>query len=251
MAKNYYLILGISRFADPPEVRDAYRRLVKRYHPDRNQGDPLLFMDIHEAYEVLSNPERRSEYDRALERARVFRPRGDVVIEPVRPTYSGHGIRPEPMTPEPIRAMRPDSAPPVSLRPTAERQALGDLQTVGWLMDEWFESDWEHFFAGALRGGPEVYSGEIILSQDDAKNGGQVSLRIPARRRCSSCRGTGGQGWYPCGRCAGSGEVEREIPLNLHFPPGIPDNYKWVMPLDRYGVPDHRLEILFRVTDQY
>ncbi|HET7687485.1 MAG TPA: DnaJ domain-containing protein, partial [Candidatus Macondimonas sp.] len=68
MAKaDYYKILGVARDADEAEIKKAYRRLAMKYHPDRNPGDKAAeehFKDIAEAWEVLSNPEKRALYDR-------------------------------------------------------------------------------------------------------------------------------------------------------------------------------------------
>lgn len=64
--KDYYQILGISKSASPDEIKKAYRKLALKYHPDRNQGDKgaeAKFKDISEAYAVLSNPEKKKQYD--------------------------------------------------------------------------------------------------------------------------------------------------------------------------------------------
>ena len=64
--KDYYQILGVARSADEKEVKQAFRRLAREYHPDRNKGDKAAeekFKDINEAYEVLSDSCRRQLYD--------------------------------------------------------------------------------------------------------------------------------------------------------------------------------------------
>jgi curved DNA-binding protein len=64
--KDYYQTLGVSREADQKEIRRAFRRLARQHHPDVNPGDPEAeerFKEINEAYEVLSDPEKRSKYD--------------------------------------------------------------------------------------------------------------------------------------------------------------------------------------------
>ena len=67
MAEDYYQILGVNRSATPEEIKKAYRKLAQKYHPDKAKGNKKAaqtqFKKISEAYAVLSNPEKRKEYD--------------------------------------------------------------------------------------------------------------------------------------------------------------------------------------------
>ena len=64
--KDYYEILGISKDADQQEIKKAFRKLAKKYHPDLNpddKGSEVKFKEVNEAYEVLSDEEKRRKYD--------------------------------------------------------------------------------------------------------------------------------------------------------------------------------------------
>ena len=66
MARDYYEILGVSRDADKEDIKQAFRRLARKYHPDVNKetGAEEQFKEINRAYEILSDPENRARYDR-------------------------------------------------------------------------------------------------------------------------------------------------------------------------------------------
>lgn len=88
MAENYFAVLGISPDASSDEVKDAYRRLAKRYHPDHEGGDSCTFRRVQEAYHALADPEQRRQYrhEGSGERVpvRVNRARSEQRAEPLR-----------------------------------------------------------------------------------------------------------------------------------------------------------------------
>jgi curved DNA-binding protein len=77
--KDYYKILGVTKNADESEIKRAYRRLARQYHPDKNPGNQTAedkFKDINEAYEVLGDTQNRSKYDRLGQNYHRFRQMG-------------------------------------------------------------------------------------------------------------------------------------------------------------------------------
>ncbi len=78
IAETYYDVLGISREASAGEIKAAYRRLAKQYHPDISTapGAQEIFLKVQEAYDTLSDPEKRTEYDRLLAAGTAYSPYG-------------------------------------------------------------------------------------------------------------------------------------------------------------------------------
>jgi molecular chaperone DnaJ len=125
MAKNHFAILEVTTNACPAEIRSAYRRLAKAYHPDHYRGDSRPFQRIQEAYSVLVNPDKRRDYEKSLSQIRVRR-------NATRAAYS----KPEPLIPE---------RGPVDRRETSP---MGCVEPFSPLFDELFGWFWEDFFKG-------------------------------------------------------------------------------------------------------
>src|SRR5579884_2185190 len=73
--KDYYKILGVAKDADDKDIKSAYRRMARKYHPDVNPGDKGAedrFKDVGEAYEVLSDKDKRAKYDQYGEQWKAF-----------------------------------------------------------------------------------------------------------------------------------------------------------------------------------
>src|SRR4030042_3356455 len=63
MAEDYYKILGLEKTATEADIKRAYRKLAHQYHPDKGNGDEKKFKEVSEAYQILSDPEKRKQYD--------------------------------------------------------------------------------------------------------------------------------------------------------------------------------------------
>jgi curved DNA-binding protein CbpA len=101
---NYYVVLGIAEDADEETIRSAFRALARRYHPDVGVGSsPVEFQRAREAYEALTDPERRRRYDRQLRDARTqpvmvpqvigSRPFAEPLLSSRRSSFGNSGIR--------------------------------------------------------------------------------------------------------------------------------------------------------------
>lgn len=232
--KNYYLILGVDPAATLEQIKAAYRRQAKELHPDYYGRDSAPFLDLQEAYAVLSDPGRRRLYDEMREKPSPRRSRSRPA--PSEPLYSDRPPAPEPLIPE------------------QEPADLGDLslsrsfQTFGPSFEELFERLWRNFDLVQPEAEPlQSLTVEIRISPQEALHGGRVRLMIPGLLRCSTCHGRGHIGFYECWRCGGEGMLPGEYPLNLEFPPGIVNNHQVEIPLSQFGINNFYLRVIFRV----
>ena len=225
MAKSYYAILGISSDAKADEIRAAYRRLAKEFHPDRFPGGSDVFRQIQEAYSVLSDAGERREYDRNVSLARQRAPSGPAPY-----------AKPEPLIPE---------RRPVDF---GEISPARSFQTYAPSFDEIFDWLWSNFsILGQPKSGRvQNLTLEIMLTAEQAMRGGNARVMVPARAVCPGCRGSGGVGPYECSRCAGEGAISGELPISVSFPPGLMRDHAVVIPLERFGIGNTHLTILFR-----
>ena len=175
MARDYYEILGVSRDADKEEMKTAYRRLARKYHPDVNKepGAEERFKEINRAYEVLSEPETRARYDRFGEQgvsgagAAGFQDFGDMggfadIFESIFSGFAGGAGQSQRRRSGPVRG--------------------DDLRL------------------------------DLKLDFREAVFGGEKEIRISHLETCDTCGGSGAKpGTRPrtCSTCAGSGQVRR------------------------------------------
>lgn len=234
MVKNYYVILGVTEDATLGEVKSAYRRLVKEHHPDYSGREAEPFLRLQEAYAVLGDPARRSDYDRGLRETRVRRPRPGA-----EPTRTRHAPDIEPIVPE---------WQPADLG-TASLSRSFQAHRPTW--EELFDRLWSNFRPGPRPKEETVQSltAVVQVTPEQAFRGGTVRIGVPAQAHCPTCRGQGGVGPYECWRCGGTGTEVGEMPVLLHFPAQIPDDYAVQVPLDRYGIHNLHLIVRFRVSE--
>jgi DnaJ-class molecular chaperone len=228
MAKSYFAILGVSTDATAEEIRSAYRRLAKEFHPDHFGGGGGTFRQIQEAYSVLGNADRRRAYQRTLAKPTIRRP--------ARP--SGPFPDPEPLIPEESPADMGDISP------------VRSFQTFTPSFDEVFDWLWNNFSSlnRPKSGRVRNLTLEVPLTREQAERGGTARVMVPGRAVCPACRGYGGVGYYECVRCAGEGAISGEVPVAVSFPPGLTRDHAVVISLERFGIRDLHLTVLFRPT---
>jgi len=176
MPGDYYEILGVARDANKEDIKRAYRRLARKYHPDVNKepGAEEHFKEINRAYEVLSEPEIRDRYDRFGEAG-----------------VSGGGAS------------------------GFEYGDMGGFADIFETIFGGFGGMGGAAQPGRRRGGPargEDLRLDLKLSFRDAIFGGEKEIRIPHLEVCQGCQGSGakpGTGSRSCSTCNGAGQVRR------------------------------------------
>lgn len=187
--KDYYKLLGVDKKASDKEIRDAYRKLARKYHPDANPGDKNSeekFKEVSEAYEVLSNAEKRKQYDSGG-------------------MFSGAGGPGPGFGPGGFGGTRPGS------RSYTYSGDIGDLGGLGDLFDLFGGMG-----AGAgrrreARKGRDLQT-EVTISFEDALSGVTIPLTVTGKTVCPTCKGSGAKpGTLPktCPACGGRGSVSQ------------------------------------------
>jgi molecular chaperone DnaJ len=179
--RDYYDVLGVSRNASADELKKAYRMNAIKYHPDKNPGDKAAeekFKEAAEAYEVLSNPDKKQRYDQFGHAANASSPNGG---------YGGGGG----MNMEDIFSQ------------------FGDIFGGG--------SPFDSFFGGQSHGGRRGVRGsnlriKVKLNLEEISAGAEKKIRVNKQVVCKTCDGTGAKdksSVSTCKTCGGSGAVRR------------------------------------------
>jgi molecular chaperone DnaJ len=194
--KDFYKVLGVPKDATEAEIKKAYRKLAREYHPDANKGDAKAeerFKEISEANDVLSDPKRRKEYDEA----RALFGNGAL--------FGNQGRRPGPGAGGTLNFDLSDLF----------GGAPGHGGTGG------FGGGLGDVFGGLFgRGGPgartqprrgQDIETDVRLNFTEAVHGATVPLRMTSQAPCTACSGTGDQNGTPrvCPTCVGTGQISR------------------------------------------
>ncbi|MFA5937890.1 MAG: molecular chaperone DnaJ [Sinimarinibacterium sp.] len=215
--RDYYEVLGVSKEASEDELKKSYRRLAMKFHPDRNPGDKSAedkFKEASEAYEVLTDAQRRAVYDKygheGLQRggggadfggaggfADIF---GDVFAD-----IFGGGGRGGPRRGADLRYM---------MELTLEQAVFGTAESIR--IPSWDACGECH--------GHGTADGKKPAACPTCKGSGQVRVQqgfFVLQQTCPHCRGRGTTINDPCRSCRGAGKVRREKTLEVKIPPGV------------------------------
>jgi molecular chaperone DnaJ len=213
--KTYYVILGVPESESPGGIRAAYRDLAKRLHPDvAGEQATRAFQEVTEAYDVLSDPERRRQYNHQLKRAE------DRQGVPV------HVGRPAPF----VRESRSILGNPEGVRPS-------------------FEAMYDRFlrnFTGIGVPKAERLEGlnfEVLLTPEEAWHGCVVPVQVPVFSRCPDCGGSGRDWVFPCTHCREQGMIETERLVRIEIPPMVPSGTIYELPLRGLGIHNFYLRL--------
>jgi molecular chaperone DnaJ len=217
MPSDYYIVLGIERGADLSQIKQAYREASKRYHPDVVGGDinSGKFIEAREAYEVLSDLDKRRAYDAQLKRRKT-----------------------------PVPTPRPEATIP---RPSPLWQAVRRSPT---LIDDFFEGLVPGFY-GRRSATESIHKDlylQVILSPAEALRGGVFPVSVPILRPCPACDASGWRGGLSCPSCRGSGAERSSHEFNLVIPPGTRAETTVDVAMDGIGLQGVRLWVDVQIS---
>lgn len=220
MKRDYYEVLGVSRDAADDALKKAYRRLAMKHHPDRNPGDAAAeetFKEANEAYEVLSDPDKRAIYDKygheGLTRGGAggsgFGGGGagfsDIFGDVFSDIFGAAGGRGGPRRGSDLRYL---------MELSLEQAAFGTEETIR--IPSWHDCDSCH--------GHGTADGKKPGTCSTCRGNGKVRVQqgfFVMQQTCPHCRGRGTQVSDPCRSCRGAGKVQKEKTLEVKVPAGV------------------------------
>lgn len=206
--KDYYQILGVSRTASEKEIKSAYRKLARKYHPDVNPGDKdaeQKFKELNEAQAALTDPEKRKKYDTLgpdWEKRFQTRPGGRTY------TYAG----------------QPGGAGAADFSDFFE--TLFGQQPGG--QPGGFDFDLGSIFGRGRKGRTQTQKGSDVdqpvdVSLEEAFGGVERAFTVQAPQACSTCHGSGLSNDQLCPTCGGTGSISKTKRLQVKIPAGVRD----------------------------
>jgi DnaJ-class molecular chaperone len=214
--KDYYKTLGVPKTADAKAIKQAYRKLARKYHPDQNPGNKAAaerFKEINEANEVLSDPEKRQRYDTlGPDWARYAEARpGGFGGQPGGPGPGGYRVH-------------VDQSGDLGGFSEFFRTIFGDLGARHGPFEGAEFDERGSFRAGGARGrrGGDLET-EVEISLEEAEAGARRTVEFQELEVCATCSGTGRQGKAACPTCGGAGRLPRTHRVEVKIPAGVRD----------------------------
>jgi len=220
--KNYYGVLGVARNESPEGIRRAFRDLVREHHPDRAGPDGTpVFREVVEAYRVLSDPALRRAHDDVLGRRDA----------------DGQPMRPRPM-PRPVA------------RPRVATRRFGDPDAIRPSEAALFDRILRNFGPAGLAKGErlEPLFCDVMLSEEEARRGGVLPIRLPIVSPCAACHGAGHRAGTPCPVCDARGRLQAEAVIPVDLPPGVASGRVFELSLEPWGVRNLWLRVRVRIS---
>jgi curved DNA-binding protein len=197
--RNYYEVLGVPRTAAEADIRKAYRKLARKLHPDVNPGDKSAeekFKELNEAYEVLSDAEKRRKYDT------------------LGPNWKdGSEFSPPPGW---------QSSSGVHFRDSGDVfGGSGDQNGFSDFFESLFGRGGGGRAGASFRTKGEDIEAEIALTLENSHRGVTQGITLYATETCSTCGGSGTKDGKTCPTCGGSGVIRRPKSLDVTIPVGV------------------------------
>jgi molecular chaperone DnaJ len=244
---NLYEVLGVGPSASPEELKSAYRRLARQYHPDANGADPeseARFKEINQAYEILSDPERRANYDRfgSADGADPFMGAGSVqdIFDMF---FGGMGVRADRRGPQ----SGPDAE--VTIEITLDEAAFGAAKEVTVTLPR---RCGECAGTGAAPGTSPVTCAECAGAGEVRRVRNSILGQMVTSQVCARCAGLGTRVETPCAACRGEGRRHESVTLTVQVPAGVEDGSTMRLadrgPAGPRGGPNGRLFVHLRVA---
>ncbi|MGL4859321.1 MAG: molecular chaperone DnaJ [Enterobacteriaceae bacterium] len=220
--KDYYEVLGVSRDAEEREIKKAYKRLAVKYHPDRNQGDKeseAKFKEIKEAYEILTDPQKKASYDQFGHAA--FEQGGMGAGPGGADGFGGadfSGMFGDVFGDIFGGARRQQSARGADLRYGMELTLEEAVRGVS------KEIRIPTLVACETCHGSGAKEGTSPITCPTCQGSGQVQMRqgfFAIQQPCPHCHGRGQLIADPCNKCHGQGRVEKSKTLSVKIPAGV------------------------------
>jgi DnaJ-class molecular chaperone len=209
--KDYYNILGVKRDASEKEIKSAYRKLARKFHPDVNPNNPdaeKRFKDINEAYAVLSDKEKRQKYD-------TLGPDWE------RRVQSGYAGGPSyTYTTYPGGGQAGSTADFSDFFESLFGRSAGTGQTGGFDFGDLGSIFSRGRTRQAAQRGSDVEQ-PIDVTLEEAYRGGERAFTLQTQQQCPTCGGTGVQDGSVCPTCHGAGTVPKTKRLEVKIPAGV------------------------------